>query len=140
MSDSRQNGLGNRAATIKDVALEAGVSAMTVSRVINDKGNVRRETVDKIQKAIAKVGYRPNIGARRLSGGKSYQFLMIFDNPNVAWTAEVLIGTMHACHDIGYHLLIEGVGDFEGESIGSPIDYDNIADLVDLSRIDGVIL
>ena len=113
---------------------------MTVSRVINGKGNVRQETVDKIQAAIARVDYRPNIGARRLSGGKTYQFLMIFNNPNVAWTAEVLVGTMHACHDIGYHLLIEGVGDYEGESAGVPIDYDELENLVDLSRIDGVIL
>lgn len=140
MNDGRQNEPVVKAATIKDVALEAGVSPMTVSRVVNDKGNVKPETIDRIQQAIAKVGYRPNIGARRLSGGKTYQFLMIFNNPNVAWTAEVLIGTMHACHDIGYHLLIEGVGDFEGELVGSPIDYDSIIDLVDLSRVDGVIL
>ena len=80
MNNGRQNGLGNRAATIKDVALEAGVSPMTVSRVVNGKGNVRQVTVDKIQKAIAKVGYRPNIGARRLSSGRTYQFLMIFNN------------------------------------------------------------
>lgn len=140
MSDGRQNSIGNRAATIKDVALEAGVSPMTVSRVVNGKGNVRQETVDKIQKAIARVNYQPNIGARRLSSGKSYQFLMIFNNPNVTWIAEVLIGTMHACHNIGYHLLIEGVGDYEGEAAATPIDYEELADLVDPSRIDGVIL
>lgn len=140
MNDGKQQRHGNRAATIKDVALEAGVSPMTVSRVVNDKGNVRQDTVDKIQQAIAKVGYRPNIGARRLSSGRTCQFLMIFNNPNVAWTGEVLIGMMHACHDIGYHLLIEGVGDYEGEDAGVPIDYDEIADLVDPSRIDGVIL
>jgi LacI family transcriptional regulator len=140
MTDGRQNGLGSRAATIKDVALEAGVSPMTVSRVVNAKGNVRPETVDKIQKAIAKVGYRPNIGARRLSSGRTYQFLMVFNNPNVAWTAEILIGTMHACHEVGYHLLIEGVGDYEGESIGAPIDYEELENLIDVSRVDGVIL
>ena len=130
---------GTRKATIKDVALEASVSAMTVSRVVNGKGNVKQATVDKIQQAIAKVDYRPNIGARRLSGGQTYQLLMIFNNPNVTWTAEVLIGMMHACHNIGYHLSIEGVGDYEGES-GAPIDYNEIAKLIDLSRIDGVIL
>jgi len=46
---------------------------------------------------------------------------------------------MHACHDIGYHLSIEGVGDYEGE-IGAPIDYEEIEKLIDLSRFDGVIL
>lgn len=129
-----------REATIKDVALEAGVSAMTVSRVINRKGNVKQATIDKIQEAIARVDYRPNVGARRLSGGRTYQILMIFNNPNMTWTAEVLIGMMHACHKIGYHLMIEGVGDYEGDKVGEPIDYQEIEKLVDRSRVDGVIL
>ena len=59
---NKQRFSGVRAATIKDVALVAGVSPMTVSRVINGKGNVKQETVDRIQEAIAKVNYRPNIG------------------------------------------------------------------------------
>jgi LacI family transcriptional regulator len=140
MGNGKRGNQGQRVATIKDVALAAGVSPMTVSRAVNRKGNVKQSTLDKIEKAIAKVDYRPNLGARRLSGGRTYQFLMIFNNPNVAWTGELLIGMMHACHNIGYHLLIEGVGDFEGEAAGEPIDYEEIADLIDLSRVDGVIL
>ena len=119
MSTRRRQAAERREATIKDVALEAGVSPMTVSRVINRKGNVRQSTIDRIEKAIAKVDYRPNIVARRLSGGRTYQLLTIFNNPNVTWTAEVLIGMLHACHKIGYHLLIEGVGDYEGEAVGA---------------------
>jgi LacI family transcriptional regulator len=138
--NSKQRNSGPRVATIKDVAAEAGVSPMTVSRVVNRKGNVKQATIERIQKAIAKVDYRPNIGARRLSGGRTYQLLMIFNNPNVAWTGELLIGMMHACRNIGYHLLIEGVGDFEGEMIEAPIDYEEIDNLVDRSRVDGVIL
>ena len=140
MSNRTRRNSGQREATIKDVALEAGVSPMTVSRVINQKGNVKRSTIDKIEKAIAKVDYRPNIVARRLSGGRTYQLLTIFNNPNVTWTAEVLIGMLHACRNIGYHLLIEGVGDYEGETIGTPIDYDELAKLIDPSRVDGVML
>ena len=116
------------------------MSPMTVSRVINRKGNVRQSTIDKIEAAIAKVNYRPNVVARRLSGGRTYQLLTIFNNPNVTWTAEVLIGMLHACHNIGYHLLIEGVGDYEGETVGAPIDYDELESLLDPSRIDGVML
>tara|TARA_B100000780_G_scaffold20453_1_gene13198 strand:- start:3795 stop:4883 length:1089 start_codon:yes stop_codon:yes gene_type:complete len=140
MGEKKQRNSRKREATIKDVALEAGVSLMTVSRVVNRKGNVKKGTAEKIQKAIAKVNYRPNIGARRLSSGQTYQLLMIFNNPNVTWTAEVLIGMMHACRNIGYHLTIEGVGNYEGESFGTPIDYGEIAELIDLSRVDGIIL
>jgi len=140
MGKRDQQKTGTRQATIKDVAREAGVSAMTVSRVINGKGNVRPETIDRIREAIAKVNYKPNVGARRLSGGRTYQLLMIFNNPNVTWTAEVLIGMMHACRETGYHLQLEGVGDFEGEAQGTPIDYEEIASLVDKSKFDGVVL
>ena len=137
---SRRRAARSHVATIKDVAIEARVSPMTVSRVINRKGNVRQSTVDRIQKAIAKVDYRPNLGARRLSGGRTYQLLTIFNNPNVAWIAELLIGMMHACRTNGYLLAIEGVGDYEGETIGTPLNYDEIASLIDHARVDGVIL
>jgi len=140
MSKQKPHNPESREATIKDIALEAGVSARTDSRVINRKGNVSEAAAEKVREAIARVNYKPNIGARRLSSGKSYQFLMIFNNPNVTWIAEVLIGTMHACHNIGYHLMIECVGDYEGEAKDKPIDYREMANLIDTSRIDGVIL
>ncbi len=140
MSKRKSHNPESREATIRDVSREAGVSAMTVSRVINRKGHVSEATAERVREAIARVNYKPNVGARRLSGGRTYQLLMLFNNPNVTWIAEVLIGSMHACREIGYHLLLEGVGDFEGESPDAPIDYDEIAELVDRSRVDGVIL
>lgn len=129
-----------REATIKDVAREAGVSIMTVSRVINGKTNVRPATAEKIQQAIEKVNYRPNVGARLLSGKRTYQFLMLYNNPNVAWMGELLIGMMNSCRKIGYHLEIEGVGDFEGQTEKPDMNPEEIAKLIDASRIDGIIL
>jgi LacI family transcriptional regulator len=129
-----------REATIKDVAREAGVSIMTVSRVINGKTNVRPATAEKIQQAIKKVNYRPNVGARLLSGNRTYQFLMMYDNPNVGWMGELLIGMMNTCRRIGYHLEIEGVGNFEGQPIETDLNPDDITRLIDASRIDGIIL
>ena len=63
MTVKRKRDSRRRAATIKDVAREAGVSAMTVSRVINGKANVRPATRERIQRAIDKVSYQPNVGA-----------------------------------------------------------------------------
>ena len=54
------------AASIKDVAREAGVSIATVSRVLNDIDVVNEETKKKVLEAIKKLGYRPNIVARSL--------------------------------------------------------------------------
>ena len=54
--------------TIADVAQLAGVSQMTVSRVINAEGNVRAETRDTVNAAIRQLDYSPNPAARRLAG------------------------------------------------------------------------
>lgn len=53
--------------TIKDIAAETGVSATTVSNVINGKsGRVSAETIAKINDAIDKLGYVPNMSAKSL--------------------------------------------------------------------------
>jgi LacI family transcriptional regulator len=140
MSNRQHRSSSNSEATIKDVAREAGVSAMTVSRVINGKASVRSTTREKIQRAITKVNYRPNVGARILSGRRTYQFLMLYNNPNVGWMGELLIGMMNSCRRIGYHLSIEGVGEFEGQGAKAALEPDEIAQLIDQSRVDGVIL
>lgn len=58
--------------TIKDIAAETGVSATTVSNVINGKaGRVSAETIDKINNAIEKLGYVPNMSAKSLVLGSS---------------------------------------------------------------------
>ncbi len=54
------------AATLRDVARAAGVSAMTVSRVINDQPRVKDETRRRVEAAIAALGYVPNRIARGL--------------------------------------------------------------------------
>ncbi len=67
-------------ATIRDVAKEARVSLMTVSRVINNPGLVKQDTVDKVNKAIKKLGYRPNLLAKGLAKGKTKTIGIILSN------------------------------------------------------------
>jgi len=55
--------------TIIDVAARAGVSRQTVSRVINDKGEVSPEVRARVQAAIKKLGYCPNAIARSMVRG-----------------------------------------------------------------------
>jgi len=52
--------------TINDVAKLAGVSAMTVSRVINNSGYIGRETRSRVEAAIAELAYVPNAVGRQL--------------------------------------------------------------------------
>ncbi len=54
--------------TIYDIAREAGVSAKTVSRVLNGKGGVGSDTRARILGIMERVGFHPHIGARTLRG------------------------------------------------------------------------
>jgi LacI family transcriptional regulator len=57
--------------SIKDVAELAGVSIATVSHVINGTRRVRPETRDRVLAGVERLGYAPNLVARRLAGGPS---------------------------------------------------------------------
>ena len=50
--------------TIIDVAKEAGVSRQTVSRAVNNRGEIRAETRERVLEAVKRLGYRPNRVAR----------------------------------------------------------------------------
>jgi DNA-binding LacI/PurR family transcriptional regulator len=54
-----------------DVAERAGVSVMTVSRVLNGFPGVTAETRERVEAAVADLGYRANTAARVLAGGRS---------------------------------------------------------------------
>jgi LacI family transcriptional regulator len=58
-------------ASIKDVAEYAGVSIATVSHVLNGTRNVRPETRQRVLAGVERLGYAPNLVARRLAGGPS---------------------------------------------------------------------
>ena len=57
--------------TIMDVAARAGVSRQTVSRVVNNKGEVSEPTRDRVLAAIEELGYRPNAAARSMVMGRT---------------------------------------------------------------------
>ncbi len=59
-----------KAAVLEDVAGLAGVSAMTVSRVLNAPEKVRPETRARVLAAVQELGYRPNFAARSLVTGR----------------------------------------------------------------------
>lgn len=59
-------GNGNNSVTLADVAKRVGVSARTVSRVVNNEGGFTPETRERVLEAIAELGYRPNLMARGL--------------------------------------------------------------------------
>jgi len=125
---------GSGSVTIHQVAERAGVSIKTVSRVLNHEINVRAETKERVQAAIAELKYRPNPSARNLAGNHGYNIALLYDNPSPSYLMDLQRGALESCRAEGFHLILQ------------PCTYlsrdlaREIASLVEESRIPGVIL
>ncbi|RIV86107.1 LacI family DNA-binding transcriptional regulator [Aurantiacibacter xanthus] len=93
-------------ATIKDVAARAGVSPMTVSRVINNKPGVGQDTREKVEQAIAELSYTPNQAARRLVTSSEVLIGVIYSNPSAAFMSEFLTGVFEEASNRGVRLVL----------------------------------
>lgn len=98
---------GSRGPTVADVARRAGVSPMTVSRVINCESNVLPATRDKVDSAIAALRYVPNPAARSLAGGQQCRIALLHANPSAAYLSEVLMGSLAQASQIDAQLIVE---------------------------------
>jgi LacI family transcriptional regulator len=99
-----------RGVTISDVARQAGVSAMTVSRVINGKDNVRDVTRLAVTAAIAALKFSPNPAARALAGADLVRIGLLYANPSTNYLGEFLLGSLEEAsrrHDM---LVVEWSG------------------------------
>ena len=119
--------------TIHDVARISGVSIKTVSRVLNREPNVKGETRDRVQAAVASLNYRPNISARSLAGSKAYLIGVFFDTPSPAYVTDVQLGAIARCRQEGFHLIVEPL-DSEGDMAAQ------VEPMLATLRMDGVIL
>ena len=95
--------------TITEVALRAGVSMKTVSRVLNAEPHVREEVRERVLAAAKELRYRPKVSARSLAGARSYVVGYLLGDPSVPYTAQAQLGALAACRRAGYHLLVEAV-------------------------------
>jgi LacI family transcriptional regulator len=95
-----------RRATITHVARLAGVSIKTVSRVFNREPHVRTSTRKKVIAAAETLNYRPNLSARQLASNLTFVIGMVYDNPNSEYVTDVQRGSLQACREYGYNLLI----------------------------------
>ncbi|WP_027487849.1 LacI family DNA-binding transcriptional regulator [Allorhizobium undicola] len=69
--------------TVHDIAAQAGVSLATVDRVLNARPGVRAATREKVEKAIAALGYVRDVSAANLAKGRVYRFVFLLpDNDN----------------------------------------------------------
>lgn len=97
-----------RGATIKDVAARASVSVATVSRVLNEKGLVREDTVARVLSAAAALNYVPHGGARSLSTRRTSTVGVVLPDLHGEFFSEMIRGIDVAARRRGYHLLVSG--------------------------------
>ncbi len=119
------------APTIRDVAKAAGVSPMTVSRVINRDQNVQPATRERVKTAIGALNYVPNAAARTLAGAVRTRIALLYGNPSAAYLSEVLVGSLEEASRSDVHLVL--VKSDDG-------DIDKIVRQLVTQRLDGVIL
>ena len=94
-------------ATISDVAEKAGVSPMTVSRVLNGESNVRPATREAVNAAIAALSYSPNPAARSLAGAQPIRIGLLYSNPSAAYLSEFLVGSLDCAARANVQLIVE---------------------------------
>jgi LacI family transcriptional regulator len=106
------------APTIGDVAKRAGVSPMTVSRVINGEANVRDSTRETVNAAIAALNYSPNPAARSLAGAAPVRIGILYSNPSAAYLSEFLVGGLDQASRSDAQIVVEKceIGDHELEA------------------------
>ena len=68
--------------TLEEVAALAGVGRGTVSRVVNDAAGVKDSTRRAVQRAIAELGYVPNLAARSLAGRRADAVALVMTEPD----------------------------------------------------------
>jgi LacI family transcriptional regulator len=120
-------------ATIRDVAASAGVSAATVSYVLNGKGGVGAETAERVRAAAAELGYRPNAAARTLTTRRTGLVGIVLGNGcghaglTLTFFGRVLEAISRSLPEQGYEALLV-----------DPADAD-VADRVDGAILVGVV-
>ena len=98
--------IGERPPAMHDVALLAGVSHQTVSRVLNDHPNVKPETRQRVQTAIAELGYRRNIAARTLVTRRTDIIGIITNSSPLFGPSSTLLAVERAARDAGYFVSV----------------------------------
>lgn len=99
---------------IHAVAKSAKVSIATVSRVINQKPSVRPVVAERVWKAIKKLNYHPNHGARAMVSGRSRTVGLIVSRVTNPFFPELIEGFERVAAENGFEILLSSVASDPG--------------------------
>lgn len=118
--------------TIYEVAHAAGVSLATVSRVINNRGNVTAKTKARVEAAIQRLGYQPSALAQSLATSRTTNLAILLPSPNYIYISNMLAGMIDVSKIYGYKTNIFTCDD--------DADAEKVIDKIISSRVDGVVI
>lgn len=118
---------------IKEVAKLAGVSVTTVSRVINNRGYINKETRAKVEQAMSTLDYHPNQIARALQRSQSDLIGMIVPDSKHPFFAELIHYVETYANEQNYKLLI-------CNSLGHSDKEANYISMLRQNRVDGIVM
>lgn len=99
-----------RAATVKDVARHAGVSASTVSNVLHGRPSVATEIRARVEAAIAEVGYVPSVVGRQLRSGTSEVIQLALPDIRSPYYSALAHTVIQRARGLGLTVVIEETG------------------------------
>jgi LacI family transcriptional regulator len=115
----------SRRPTVEDVARRAGVSLMTVSRVVNDAPKVAPGTRARVKEAIDALGFVPNRAARSLRSRRSHWIAVLGRTPPAtvrpdgsSYLAALQFGLIARCRQDRYHVAFDGVS-ADGDAVAA---------------------
>ncbi|MEV1177360.1 LacI family DNA-binding transcriptional regulator [Nonomuraea sp. NPDC049784] len=117
-----------------DVAVLAGVSAMTVSRVLNAPDRVRAETRARVLAAVRELDYRPNQAARQLVTGRSGVLGVVSIDTTLYGPASTLYCIEQAARNAGFNVSIASLPSLNRRSMEEGVER------LRAQAVDGVII
>jgi LacI family transcriptional regulator len=133
MQRKKKSSAAGKAASIYDVAREARVSVFTVSAVVNHKSHVGKKLRDRVDAAIRKLNYRPNLLARGLAKQKTHTIGMIVPDIANPFFPMVVRGAEDAAQKRGYNLLLCNSDDSQAKE-------ESALEVLLSKRVDGILL
>lgn len=107
---ARRSRRGHGRTTLADVALQAQVTKITVSRYLREPGKVAPETAQRIRQALARTGYTPNKLAGLLASGRSGMVAALVPNLSHSIFGETVQTLSEALQAVGLELLLAATG------------------------------
>ena len=121
-----------QAVTVYDIALKAGVSPATVSRVLRGATHVGEDKRSSVLEAARALHYRPNLMAQDLASGRSQTVGLVLPDTVSSFWGQLVNGVETALRARGYHLLMASAKGSDGEQ--------RALDLLLSHQVDGLVL